>query len=170
MDSTAIEQQTTIEHQVQQTTEHQAQQTTEHQVQQTTEHQVQQTTVEKQVDDDGFTRVVRKKHGLMTITSKVAMDEFKGMFSQKLISFYDKKGRIIEFDNEGVCRRYTTEVSDSNGKTRTKYYVMIKTYISLMGDMVVFTWDNNEVTFTTKLNHPDLENWGGKMFLQAKKN
>ena len=125
---------------------------------------------QKQQENDGFVRVIRRKNSLITVSSKISMNEFRAMLSQKIISFYDKKGRNIDFDNDGIYRRYNSVVIDGNGKSRTRYSIAIKTYLHLMGDIVVFTWDNDEVTYTTKLNHPNLENWGGKMFLLVKEN
>ena len=65
-------------------------------------------------------------------------------------SFYRYNGKIIK-------------VEDKNG-SRTKYIVTMRTYLHLSGDLVIIEWDNSEVKYTTKLNHPELENWTSKMY------
>ena len=69
----------------------------------------------------------------------------------------DSKGAVVK-DKTGKV------VTDEKGVARVRHIVHIKTYVSLMGDILMFTWDNDEVSFYTKLNHSELPNWGGKMF------
>ena len=40
----------------------------------------------------------------------------------------------------------------------------MKTYLHLVGDLVIMEWFDGEVKFNTKINHPDLKNWSGKMY------
>ena len=123
-----------------------------------------QETTTTQNGNDGFTRVVRSKMGKFSVTPKISLDKFKNLFSNKTMSYFDKRGNQMEYDNEGVHKRYSEEITETNGKSRTRYVVIMKTYINLMGDMITFTWDNEEASFYTKFNHPDLSNFGGKMF------
>lgn len=121
---------------------------------------------------EGFTSVGRNKRGKHSVTPNLSYANFQKLFSGKVVTFYDKYGRDTEFENYGVMRRTSEEVKDKNGKlvtdekgtVRTRHTVYMKTYVSLMGDIVMFTWDDGEVSFYTKLNHPDLPNWGRKMY------
>jgi len=97
------------------------------------------------------------------VTSHILLDHFKGMFSNDKIVFYDKRGKKEEFDNMGVVSKRYVKVEDRNG-TRNKFVVVMKTYLHLMGDVVVMEWDNSEVKYTTKINHEDLQNWSGRMY------
>ena len=97
-----------------------------------------------------------------SVTPHILLDHFKEMLTNNKIVFYDKRGNKNEFDNMGISSRRTVKMEDKNG-TRNKYVVVMKTYIHLMGDVVVMEWDDDEVSYTTKLNHADLQNWSGKM-------
>lgn len=121
-----------------------------------------------EVTTDGFTKVGKTKRPRIEVTPTITLDTFKYLFGNDKVVFYNKKGRQQEFENDGVCRRYSEEVKDSTGKLRTRHVVIIKTYLHLMGDRIMFTWDNDEVSFYTQLGHPDLDNWGGKMYWEKK--
>jgi hypothetical protein len=139
---------------------------------------MEQTQQEEQIDiqqttnNDGFTKVSRTKNGKISVTSQLSLANFYKLFSNKTITYYDKRGKKHEFDNEGIIKKYIEQVKDKSGKVitdekgnvRLKYTVHVKTYISLMDDIVMISWDNNEVSFYTKLNHHQLNNWGGKMY------
>ncbi len=127
---------------------------------------------EEQFDNDGFTKVNKVKKQKHLVISKLSLQNFQKLFSNKVITYYNKNGKKNEFDNFGVIKRTVEEVKDKNGNTilneaglpRTRYTVYMNTYISLMGDVVMVTWDNEEVSFYTKIGHPDLQNWGRKMY------
>jgi hypothetical protein len=137
--------------------------------------QVQQEQQEQQVQqepNDGFINIVKTKKGKYPVTQNLSFVNFQKLFSNKVITYYDKYGRETEFDNYGITKRTSEEVKDKNGNpllnekgdARTRHTVYMKTYISLMGDIVMITWDNDEVSFYTKLGHPELRNWGRKMY------
>ncbi len=119
---------------------------------------------QEQVSTDGFTKVQKNKRPFIEVTPTITLDAFKQLFLNKKLVFYSKKGRQQEFENDGVCRRYSEEVKDSTGKVRTRHVVITKTYLHLTGDRIIYTWDNDEVSFYTQLGHPDLDSWGGKMY------
>ena len=98
------------------------------------------------------------------VTPHILLDHFKGMLSNDKIVFYDKRGVKNEFDNSGISSRKYVHVEDKRKEKRTKFVVVMKTYLHLMGDLVVMEWDNGEVRYTTKLNHEDLQNWSEKMY------
>lgn len=136
------------------------------------EQQVVEQKVQESENNEGFTSVVKTKKGKYSVTPNLSFGNFKKLFENKVVTFYDKYGRENEFDNYGIIKRTSEEIKDKNGKpmtdekgnVRTKYTVYMKTYINLMGDVVMITWDNDEVSFYTKLGHPDLTNWGRKMY------
>ncbi len=121
-----------------------------------------------EVTTDGFTKVGKTKRPRIEVTPTITLDAFKRLFGNEKVVFYNKKGRQQDFENDGVCRRYSEEVKDNTGKVRTRYVVITKTYLHLMGDRIMYTWDNDEVSFYTQLGHPDLDNWGGKMYWEKK--
>lgn len=121
-----------------------------------------------EVSTDGFIKAEKTKRPRIEVTPSITLDAFKCLFGNDKVVYYNKKGRQQEFENEGVCRRYSEEVKDSAGKVRTRYIVVTKAYLHLTGDKIMYTWDNNEVSFYTQLNHPDLDNWGGKMYWEKK--
>jgi hypothetical protein len=127
---------------------------------------------EEQTQNNDFVDVVKTKKSRYSVTPHITLDNFKGLFNNDMLIYYDKHGRDYEFDNLGVFRRITEEVKDKNGKPvldenknpKLKYTVYMKTYISLSGDVVMISWYDGEVSFYTKLAHPDLHNWGRKMY------
>jgi len=121
-----------------------------------------------EVTTDGFTKVGKTKRPRIEVTPTITLDAFKRLFGNEKVVFYNKKGRQQGFENDGVCRHYSEEVKDNTGKVRTRYVVITKTYLHLMGDRIMYTWDNDEVSFYTQLDHPDLDNWGGKMYWEKK--
>ena len=136
---------------------------TENSTQQQQQQQISSTGV-VEVSTDGFTKVLKNKRPRIEVTPTITLDAFKRLFGNEKIVFYNKKGRQQDFENDGVCRRYSEEVKDSTGKVRTRHVVITKTYLHLTGDRIIYTWDNDEVIFYTQLGHPDLDNWGGKMY------
>ena len=135
--------------------------------------------VEQQVtqpeNTDDFTAVTSRKNGRFATTPHLSLSNFQKLFSNKSVIYYDKRGNKYDLENCGIVKRTSDQVKDKNGKvitdengnTRIKHTVHMKTYVSLMGDIVMISWDNNEVSFYTKLNHPELQNWGKKMYWKS---
>lgn len=148
------------------------QKTVEQQTQQMTEQEIVQQQVIQSENTDGFIDVAKCKNSRFETTPHLSLPDFQKLFSNKTITYYDKKGNKYEFENWGILKKTTEQMKDKTGKVitdekgtpRIKYTVHMKTYISLMGDVVMVSWDNNEVSFYTKLNHQDLSNWGKKMY------
>lgn len=134
--------------------------------------------------NEGFTEVKKNKFD-NKITEEIELNAFKKMVNNKMIYFYDKRGRKCEFENYGVVSSRTfeikekvkeeakpesepktekTEKTEDKYTTRYKYVVSIRTYLQLEGDIVVMEWEKNEVKYHTKLNHPELKNWSSRMF------
>ena len=109
------------------------------------------------------TQTTKPLYNNKNVTTHILLEQFKEMLTKDKVVFYDKKGRKSEFDNMGIFSRRTVKLEDKNGP-RNKFIVVMKTYLHLSGDMVTMEWDNTEVKYTTKLNHPDLENWSSKMY------
>jgi hypothetical protein len=101
-------------------------------------------------------------------TSQISLNEFMGLLTTNPMVYYNKRGKQHTFDNMGVASKKSVKVEDRTG-IRYKYIVVMKTYLHLMGDVVVFEWDNGEVKYTTKLNHPDLNNWSGRLYFDSVK-
>lgn len=120
-------------------------------------------TVEQKTTTNNASELNKLNFNNKNVTPHILLDHFKGMLSSDKIVFYDKRGGKFEFDNMGVTSRRYVKVDDRNG-SRNKFVVSMKTYLHLMGDVVVMEWDNSEVKYTTKLNHIDLQNWSGKMY------
>jgi hypothetical protein len=120
-------------------------------------------------DTDGFTKVTRGRSNNKNVTTSITLEKFKSLLSQDKIVFYDKSGKQSDFCNDGVFGRRTeivyekrSEKEKENGKN--KFTVSMNTYLHLMGDIVVMEWFDNEVKYTTKLNHGELKNWSSKMY------
>lgn len=124
--------------------------------------------------EDGFTKVVKKKNNNIVV-AECSLDKFKRVITDKVISYYDRRGKECEFENWGISKRLIEEVKDrdgkvvkdENGNVKKRFIVYMKTYLSLVGDIVILTWSDNEVSYYTNLNHPELKNWGGKMYWKS---
>lgn len=124
------------------------------------------------VDENGFKQIVRTKRGFKSVTTQLSLEKFQKLFSGETITYYDRRGKKQQIDNEGIVKRTSEERKDKNGKTevdengkpKIKYTVHVKTYFNMMGDIAMISWYNGEVSYYTKLNHPDLTNFGEKMY------
>jgi hypothetical protein len=110
---------------------------------------------------DGFTPANTKKS--KTTGAKIPFNKFKEMLSGEKFIYYDKYGRATELDNDGVFGRKYETIKEKD-TTKYKFTVSMKTYLSLVGDVIVMEWLDGEVKYYTKLNHPDLKNWSGRMY------
>jgi hypothetical protein len=105
------------------------------------------------------------------LTDQLSLDKFKNLITQNQINFYDKYGKKDSFDNNGVIKKYCETIMETkkeNGqnvkKPTIKYICRLKTFFNVMGDTVQLEWKDGEVKYTTKLNHPELQNWTSKMY------
>ena len=122
-------------------------------------------------DKDGFTTVIRGRSNNKNVTTSITLEKFKSFLSQDKIVFYDKSGKETEFFNDGVFGRRSeivygkrSESDKEKENAKPKFTVSMNTYLHLMGDIIVMEWFDNEVKYTTKLNHADLKNWSSKMY------
>jgi hypothetical protein len=124
-------------------------------------------------DKDGFTTVIRGRSNNKNVTTSITLEKFKSLLSQDKIVFYDKSGKETEFFNDGVFgrrseiiygKRSESDKEKDKDNAKPKFTVSMNTYLHLMGDIIVMEWFDNEVKYTTKLNHADLKNWSSKMY------
>lgn len=119
--------------------------------------------------NDGFTQVTRRNVDNKDVSTNITLERFKTLLTKDKIQFYDKRGRLSEFDNDGILKRYCETIKEKNkeddkDKPKYKFTVWMKTYLHLSGDVVIMEWFDGEVKFNTRLNHPDLKNWSGRMY------
>ena len=101
------------------------------------------------------------------VTLKITLEEYENLLKSNNLVFYNKAGKKLEFENNRIKSKKYVKVFDKE-KERIKLMVTMETYLHMMGDLILMEWDNEQVTYTTKINHADLKNWSGIMYWKEK--